>query len=296
MASAKNAEVRALDRRSRRGRHRAFRRGHARSTRKTLFPSSRSALPSLPLLMPSLSHASRMFSDRRDLFYLPIVTSGGKAAGPGAGKGIPAPKNAAAPRPGPPPAQAPAQAPAHAAAPAPAPAPTAGPGTPAPVAPKWGSGATAADIVRGGRPQPPAPQVRPRSLIPSQPHRDRFFGFFWIYQSIRQTKPRTKPIHPTSTPSIHSPRSSPSRASARSPRPPPTEEAVTSPNRAPSPSRDRSEARISKTRKTPWRGPSTARNPTRLLESLYRLPTSAASPRPTRTRAPTTDGASRMRR
>ena len=118
-------------------------------------------------------------------------------------------------------------------------------------------------------------------------------SFFWICQ----TKPHTKPIHPTSTPSIHSPQSSPSRASARSPRPPPTEEAVTSPNRAPSPSPDRLEARnISKTRKTPWRGPSIERNPTRLLESLYRLPTSAASPRPTRTRALTTDGASRMRR
>ena len=147
--------------------------------------------------MPSLSHASRMFTDRRDLFHLPILPSGGKAAGSGAGKGIPAPKNAAAPRPGPPPVAAPAQAPAHAAAPAPAPAPTAGPGTPAPVAPKWGSGATAADIVRGGRPQPPAPQVRPRSLIPSQQHRDRFFGFYWIYQTIRQTtQPHTKPIHP----------------------------------------------------------------------------------------------------
>jgi hypothetical protein len=208
MASAKNAEVRALDRRSRRGRHRAFRRGHARSTRKTLFPSSRSALPSLPLLMPSLSHASRMFSDRRDLFYLPIVTSGGKAAGPGAGKGIPAPKNAAAPRPGPPPVAAPAQAPAHAAAPAPAPAPTAGPGTPAPVAPKWGSGATAADIVRGGRPQPPAPQVRPRSLIPSQPHRDSFFGFFWIYQTIAKqlnlTLNRSTP-HPPPPSTAHNP-------------------------------------------------------------------------------------------
>ena len=228
-----------------------------------------STLPSLRLLMPSLSHASRMFTDRRDLCYLPIVPSGGKAAGPGAGKGIPAPKNAA-PRPG--------------------------PGTPAPVAPKWGSGATAADIVRGGRPQPPAPQVRPRSLIPSQPHRDRFFGFFWIHQTICQTtQPHTKPIHPTSTPSIHSPQSSPSRASARSPRPPPTEEAVTSPNQAPSPSPDRSEARISKTQKTPSRGPSIERNPTRLLESLYRLPTSAASPRLTRTRAPTTDGASPRR-
>ena len=291
MASAKNAEVRVLDRRSRRGRHRAFRRGHARSTRKTLFPSSRSALPSLPLLMPSLSHASRMFSDRRDLFYLPIVTSGGKAAGPGAGKGIPAPKNAA-PRPGPPPVAAPAQAPAQA---APAPAPTAGPGTPAPVAPKWGSGATAADIVRGGRPQPPAPQVRPRSLIPSTTAHNRnraSRSFFWICQTICQTKPHTKPIHPTSTTYPHSPQSSPSRASARSPRPPPTEEAVTSPNQAPSPSPDRSEARISKTQKTPSRGPSIERNPTRLLESLYRLPTSAASPRLTRTRAPTTDGAS----
>ena len=243
--------------------------------------------------MPSLSHASRMFSDRRDLFYLPIVTSGGKAAGPGAGKGIPAPKNAA-PRPGPPPVAAPAQAPAQA-APAPAPAPTAGPGTPAPVAPKWGSGATAADIVRGGRPQPPAPQVRPRSLIPSTTAHNRnraSRSFFWICQTICQTKPHTKPIHPTSTTYPHSPQSSPSRASARSPRPPPTEEAVTSPNRAPSPSPDRSEAPISKTPKTPSRGPSTARNPTRLLESLYRLPTSAASPRLTRTRAPTTDGAS----
>ena len=211
MASAKNAEVRVLDRRSRRGRHRAFRRGHARSTRKTLFPTSRIDTPFPSSLDASLSHASLMFTDRRDLFYLPIVPSGGKAAGPGAGKGIPAPKNAAAPRPGPPPVAAPAQAPAHAAAPAPAPAPSAGPGTPAPVAPKWGSGATAADIVRGGRPQPPAPQVRPRSLIPSD-NRNRiaivFFGFFWIYQTIAKqlnlTLNRSTP-HPPPPSTAHDP-------------------------------------------------------------------------------------------
>jgi len=128
--------------------------------------------------------------------------------------------------------------------------------------------------------------------VPSS-HRNNIAIVFLVF--IGFTKRFAKQLNLTlnrSTPSIHSPQSSPSRASARSPRPPPTEEAVSSPSRAPSPSPDRSEARISKTRKTPWRGPSIERNPTRLLESLYRRPTSAASPRLTRTRAPTTDGAS----
>ena len=244
--------------------------------------------------MPSLSHASRMFSDRRDLFYLPIVTSGGKAAGPGAGKGIPAPKNAA-PRPGPPPVAAPAQAPAHGGARARARAHRR-PGNTRAGRAQVGQRchrrgyrtrrSTAASRATG---TPPFPhpidnraQSQPRIAI----------VFLDLPNDLPNNQPHTKPIHPTSTTYPHSPQSSPSRASARSPRPPPTEEAVTSPNQAPSPSPDRSEARISKTQKTPSRGPSIERNPTRLLESLYRLPTSAASPRLTRTRAPTTDGAS----
>ena len=166
MASAKSAEVRAIDRSSRRARHRAFRRGisprREEKNRMRFFRPIRSPVPA-----PAPRHLSRdvdLDADRCARFPSPsIVTTGGKAAGAGAGKGIPAPKNAAPARTAPQVA-APNEAPAQAAA---APAPGAGPGTPAPVAPKWGSGATAADIVRGGRPQPPAPQVRPRSLIPS---------------------------------------------------------------------------------------------------------------------------------
>lgn len=297
MASAKNAEVRVLDRRSRRGRHRAFRRGHARSTRKTLFPSSRSTLPSLRLLMPSLSHASRMFSDRRDLFIFPSYHQEARRPVPAPARASPRPRTRRLPGPARPPSPLPRRLPRMRRRPRPRPRPP-----PAREHPRRSRPSGAAVP-----PQRTSSAAVDRSLprhryapVPAS-HRNRiaivFFGFFWIYQTICQTtQPHTKPIHPTSTPSIHSPRSSPSRASARSPRPPPTEEAVTSPNRAPSPSPDRSEARISKTQKTPSRGPSTARNPTRLLESLYRLPTSAASPRPTRTRALTTDGASRMRR
>ena len=125
-------------------------------------------------------------ADRCARFPSPfIVTTGGKAAGAGAGKGIPAPKNAAPARPAPQVA-APNKAHAQAApAPAPAPAPGAGPGTPAPVAPKWGSGTTAADIVRGGRAQPPAPQVSPVPDHPGPTNRNRIDRRYLLFSRAR---------------------------------------------------------------------------------------------------------------
>ena len=158
--------------------------------------------------MPSLSHASRMFSDRRDLFYLPIVTSGGKAAGPGAGKGIPAPKNAA-PRPGPPPVAAPAQAPAQA-APAPAPAPPPArehprrsrPSGAAVPPPRISYAAVDRSLPRHRYAPVPSSHRQPRTIATA--HRDRFFGFAKRFAKQNLTLNRSTP-HPPPIHTAHNP-------------------------------------------------------------------------------------------
>ena len=211
MASAKNAEVRVLDRRSRRGRHRAFRRGHARSPRKTLFPSSRSALPSLRLLMRLSPMPLGCSLTDAISFIFPSCHQEARRPVPAPARASPRPRTRPLPGPARPPSPLPrSRLPRMRRRPRPRPRPPPArehprrsrPSGAAVPPPRISYAAVDRSLPRHRYAPVPSSHRQPRTIATA--HRDRFFGFAKRFAKQNLTLNRSTP-HPPPIHTAHNP-------------------------------------------------------------------------------------------